>query len=126
MISTLKIGNNNVSATRKNSGSLLFELQLFGTSFFENLVAVVLTRSQSLLLLVRQVRDLLTLLATTIFHLFGTVLALNKEQVTSLIGTVHMGITWFSTLMTIGDHVFTDALPSAVIEHKVLAEEFVL
>src|SRR5690606_39660013 len=97
-----------------------------GTSFFENLVAHGLSLSQFFLLLIGQGMYLHTVHGAAIVHGGGTGVTLDEQQVAGLIGTVDMGVTGSAALVAMGDDIIGNPLPPAVVEHKVLAHEFVL
>src|SRR5699024_2917536 len=44
---------------------------------------------------------------------------------TGLIGTIHMRITWFTTLMTMRYYIIRNSLCSSLIENKILSDKFI-
>ncbi len=58
--------------------------------------------------------------------LFAAFFALNKQQVTTIIGTIRMRIGGFTALMAFGDYFRSNALAQAVVEHKVLSYELAI
>jgi hypothetical protein len=61
--------------------------------------------------------------ATTLIGL-GTLVALDKEQVTTLIVAIYMGIAGLATLVTKGQYFVGDSFSQSIIKHKVFAMEF--
>jgi len=78
------------------------------------------------LFLVRQLDHLDALLAAALFHLFGTLIALYKEQMTGLVCAVGMRIAGLTALVAIRNDIFGYPLATPVVEYKILPEEFVL
>jgi hypothetical protein len=61
--------------------------------------------------------------ATTLVSL-GTMAALDKKQMTTLIEAIYMGIAGFATLVTNSQHFIGDSFAESIIKHKVLTMEF--
>jgi hypothetical protein len=61
--------------------------------------------------------------ATTLVSL-GTMAALDKQEVTTLIEAIYMGIAGFATLVTNCQHFVGDSFSESIIKHKVFTMEF--
>jgi hypothetical protein len=69
---------------------------------------------------------MLTFFTTTVTVFLATTRALNKQQITSKILTIGMGIAGFATLMTLRNNLGRNMLSKALVKHKVLAMELIL
>ena len=81
--------------------------------------------AQRFLLFHGQLNDLVTMRRTGGFHFLLTGFTLNKQQVTSLVGAVDMGVAGGSTLVALRNNVFANALSTAFVENKVLPHKLV-
>ena len=57
------------------------------------------------------------------FHFFSAVFALNKKQMTIIVGAVHMPVAGVAALMANADDVFGDTLAHAVVKNKIFADK---
>ena len=58
-------------------------------------------------------------------HFGLAVVALNKQQVTGVVGAVHMGVTRRATLMALGDHLIRNAFCTSFVKDKILPDKFI-
>jgi FtsH-binding integral membrane protein len=63
----------------------------------------------------------MALITAGVFHFFCAIIALNKQQMTSLISTIGMAVKGVSALVTIRNNIIANALTSPVIKHKVFS-----
>jgi len=61
--------------------------------------------------------------ATTLVGL-GTLAALDKEEVTTLIVAIYMGIAGLATLVANGQHFVGDSFAESIIKHKIFPMKF--
>jgi FtsH-binding integral membrane protein len=61
--------------------------------------------------------------ATTLIGL-GTLAALDKEEVTTLIEAIYMGIAGLATLVANSQHFVGDSFAESIIKHKIFPVEF--
>lgn len=72
------------------------------------------------LLFFGQVYNFLTAFRTAALGFFLASFALNKQQMTGLIGTINMGVARGSTLVALGDNILGNTLSSAFVKDKIL------
>ena len=72
-----------------------------------------------------QINNLLAIGGTTTLSFFITRIALNKQEVTGLIGTVNMAVARRTTLVTLSDYMLTNSLRTAFVEYKVFSDELI-
>ena len=59
--------------------------------------------------------EILAIFAAATFVLLATVLALYKQEVATIIGTIRLGIGWVSALVAAGDHIGFNSLAQPVV-----------
>src|SRR5689334_14270459 len=95
------------------------------TPFFEYLPALVDSLAKLALCFFRQCHDVFALGRTTALKSIRTLGALNEQQMTAIVLTVRMIVTWFAALMTNGYDVIGNTFAESFIKYKVLTNEFV-
>ena len=73
-----------------------------------------------------QVNDFLTGLGTAGLGFGLAVFALDKQQMTGLVGSVDMGVTRGPTLVALGNDFIGDPFAPAFVEHKVFAFKLIV
>jgi hypothetical protein len=67
--------------------------------------------------------EVLAILAAATLILLTAIIALNKQQVTPIVYTIHMRIGRVTALVTAGNDIGRNALPQPVVENKILSDE---
>ena len=99
------------------------EFDVAATSFLEYLSALVDTLSDFLLLVFRQLNDLSAFVGAASVVFLLTRIALNKEQMATIVLTVRVIIARIATLMTYRNDIFCYPFAKALIKHKILTDE---
>ena len=73
----------------------------------------------------RQIDNILAIGRTATLSFFITGIALNKQEVTGLIGTVNMAVARCATLVTLSYYMLTNSLRTAFVKYKVFSDELI-
>ena len=93
-------------------------------AFVENIAAFVYAFTQFFLLFNGKVNEVLALLAAAAIVFLFALFALDKQQVTTFVGAVHMGVGGLTALVAAGNHFIGDPFAQAVVENKILSVKF--
>ena len=100
--------------------------KVFRPSFFKDFIAVLCPFSETFLLAFRKQNNIWTHIRTTVVVCLCTSRTLNKQQMTSFISTVDMGITRRATLVTDCNNHVWNFLGSSLVKHKVFSAKFIV
>jgi hypothetical protein len=104
---------------------LMFKFQHFGSAFFKDFVAVVFSLSPLPLHFDGQIDDLLAVVRTASLSFFLARIALDKQQVTGLIGTIYMAVAGGTALVALRDYMLTYLFSPAFVENKVFTDKLI-
>jgi hypothetical protein len=93
------------------------------TRFIEDIPSFIDALAEFLTFFLRQMYKILAFLTTAAFILLPAIVALDKQQVTTIVGAIRMVICRVTTLVATGNNIGCNALPKSVVEHKVFSNE---